>query len=624
MNSAMRSSSATLRSYLFASWAHEGEPSRCVRVDPGICEPARLRHLARGARMPFFQSPPVLPDTWVSDVPLQEHLERLLPVDMLAGVRPQLAELGRLAATTLHDLAAEAERDQPRHIPFDAWGRRSDQIAVSPAWEELHTWQVRLGLCAVPYDTEATGYKEHARVVQMALHHLYGPSSATYTCPVAMTDAAARVLLDHADVPLRDRVVARLTSRDPDAAWTSGQWMTEREGGSDVSRTATIARQGANGSWTLHGTKWFTSATTANCALALARPEGAESGSRGLALFLVERIDPRTGESQIGDTIRINRLKDKLGTKSMPTAELTLDGAFATPVGPVEHGVRKISGMLNITRFHNAMGASGGMRRGVELAVAYSRVREATGSRLIDLPLHTETLAAMSVDAEAAFALTVRVAHLIGRAEHGTATDAEQQSLRALIPVTKLLTGKDAVALASEALEAFGGAGYIEDTGLPLLLRNAQVLPIWEGTTNVLSLDLLRAATRNAVLPALFEDLAARLGDADVVALAESVRLVAAERDRLMSDAQGWHAADTAVVQAGMRQFAIRLGRAYTAALLCEHAAYRLAKHDDDRAALVARRYVRSRLAGAAEWSRPDPAESAAILMRGHAQPQGS
>ena len=560
--------------------------------------------------VPFFQSPPVLPNTWDADVPLQEYTDRLLPPEVMAQLRPQLAQLGEAAATTLLALATEAERDQPRHVPFDAWGRRVDDIVVSPAWEALHAEQVRLGLCALPYEEELS---EFARVAQFAVHHLYGPSSATYTCPVAMTDAAARVLLDHAEDALRDRVVPRLTSRDVDDAWTSGQWMTEREGGSDVSRTDTVARQDADGSWRLYGTKWFTSATTADCALALARPEGAGEGSRGLGLFLVELTDPRDGRRQIGDTIRVNRLKDKLGTKSMPTAELTLDGAFATPIGGVEHGVRKISGMLNVTRFHNAMGAAGGMRRGVELAVAYARVREAAGKRLVDLPLHAETLADLAVEAEAAFSFTMRVAHLMGRVERGVASEGEQQTLRGLTPVLKLLTGKAAVAVASESLEAFGGAGYIEDTGLPQLLRNAQVLPIWEGTTNVLSLDLLRAIVRNDVLPALFSDLTLRLTDADVPALSEAVRLVAAERDRLVELSQRWGGLDGDAVQAGMRSFALRLGRAYSGALLCEHAAYQLAKHDSERAAAVARRYTRrwlgDRFAEAAE-----PAEAAAIV----------
>ena len=569
--------------------------------------------------MPFFQSPPVLPDTWQADVPLQEYLERILPPDAFAAARPILAALGAAAAGELLELAAESERDEPRHIPYDAWGRRIDDIAVSPAWKQLHAAQVDAGLCALPYDVDATGLGEFGRVVQHAGIHLYGPSSATYTCHMAMTDAAARVLTDHAEAPLRDRVVPRLTSRDVADAWTSGQWMTEREGGSDVSRTATVARRDADGAWTLSGTKWFTSATTADCALALGRPEGAPDGSRGLGLFLVELVDPRDGRRQVGDTILINRLKDKLGTRSLPTAELTLDGAYATPIGDVDNGVRKISGMLNVTRFHNAMGAAGGMRRCVELAVAYARVRESYGSHLIDLPLHTETLAAMSVEAEAAFALTQRVALLMGRVEQGVASAGEQQTLRALTPIAKLLTAKDAVAQASEALEAFGGAGYIEDTGLPQLLRNSQVLPIWEGTTNVLSLDVLRAAVRNDVLPAMFSDLTARLTDADVPLLADTLRLVAAERERLATWAGEWEGMHAEAVQAGMRNFSMRLGRAYTAALLCEHAAYRLAKHDDERAARVARRYARRWLSDGFAVGADDPREAGEIVAAGHA-----
>ncbi|HWH31819.1 MAG TPA: acyl-CoA dehydrogenase family protein [Egibacteraceae bacterium] len=540
--------------------------------------------------MDFFQEPPRLTNTYRADVPLREHLERLLPADVLAQVEPELDTVGEDAAGGLLELARQAEREQPVHVPYDPWGRRVDEIRVSPAWEELHRYQAAHGMCAVPYEG---AFGEHARVVQHALIHVYSPSSAIYTCPMAMTDAAVRVLLDHAEPELRDRVVPRLTSREPDA-WTSGQWMTEREGGSDVGRTATRARKGPDGRWKLYGTKWFTSATTADCALTLARPEGAPEGSGALALFLVELVDPVTGESQIGKTIRVNRLKDKLGTKALPTAELTLDGAFVTPIGDpwAGRGLKKISGMLNVTRAHNAMGAASGMRRGLDLALAYARVRESFGASLIDLPLHRETMAELAVEAEASFALALRVMQLTGRVEHGVATEVEARALRGLLPVTKLLTGKDAVAHASEALESFGGAGYIEDTGLPQLLRNAQVLPIWEGTTNVLSLDLLRATVKENALSALLEDLVARLEDADAPALADTLRLVAAERDALAAQALAWAQTDPELVQAGMRRFALRLGRAYTAALLVEHAAYRLAKHNDDRAAIVARRYA--------------------------------
>jgi alkylation response protein AidB-like acyl-CoA dehydrogenase len=538
----------------------------------------------------FFQEPPRLPNTYRSDVVLREYLGRLLPAEVLAQVSPELDRMGGAAAGELAPLAEEAEANPPRLVHYDPWGRRVDRIELRPAWAELHAVQARAGLCAIPYEDR---HGRHDRVVQHALLHLYAPSSAVYTCHVAMTDAAVRVLLDHAPAELRERVVPRLTSRDPERAWTSGQWMTEREGGSDVGRTATVARRDQAGEWRLHGTKWFTSATTADCALALARPEGAPEGSRGLGLFLVERLDPRDGRAQLGSTILVNRLKDKLGTRALPTAELTLAGAYATPVGGVDAGLKKIAGMLNVTRMHNAISAAAGMRRGVELAVAYARVRHAFGRPLVDLPLHRATLADLAVEAEAAFALTARGMELLGRMEHGVASGREQRALRALVPTVKLLTAKDAVAHASEVVEAFGGAGYVEDTGIPRLLRNAQVLPIWEGTTNVLSLDLLRAESREEAVTALLEDLSEQTAAAGTAPATGPVAdLVERSRALLVEGVRAWPDADGDALQEGMRDFALGLGRAYAAALLARHAAHRLATRDDDRAAQVAQRYA--------------------------------
>ena len=548
--------------------------------------------------MAFFQTAPPLRNTYRADLALREHLPRLLGEEVWEELDPQLDALGERAVDELEELAARAEREQPRLVSYDPWGRRVDRIEVSPAWTRLHEVAAELGLAAIPYEG---AHGEAARIVQMALVHLYNPSSATYSCPVSMTDAAVRVLLDHAPVEVRDRVVPRLTSRAPDA-WTSGQWMTEKPGGSDVGRTETVARPLPDGGYALTGVKWFTSATTADCALALARtldPAGqAVEGSRGLGLYLVELVDPRDGRRQVGEQIRVRRLKDKLGTKSLPTAELDLDGAYALPIGDLHRGVKTITGMLNVTRLWNAYASVSGMARAVQLALAYAREREAFGARLVDQPLHRATVARMQVDYEGALALTARVAQVMGRVEAGTASPREATVLRGLLPVVKLLTAKDAVAVASEALEAFGGAGYIEDTGLPALLRNAQVLTIWEGTTNVLSLDLLRAAVRDGAVAAVLDDLVERVAGADVPLLAAAVREIGRQRVQLAEAAAAWAEADQADVEAGMRDFALRLGRTCAAALLAEHAAHRLAKADDDRAARVCQLYVDRWLTG--------------------------
>jgi hypothetical protein len=232
-------------------------------------------------------------------------------------------------------------------------------------------------------------------------------------------------------------------------------------------------------------------------ALALARPEGANGGTAALALFYVETMDGAARKSGL----IIDRLKDKLGTRELPTAEIHLDGLPAWPLGDLAHGVRQVAPMLNVTRTWNAVCAVASMARALALTCDYAARREAFGRPLIEQPLHAQTLADMRAEFEGAFALAFEVVQLLGRVEQGQAAPHETALLRLLTPLAKLWTGKLAVALCSEALECFGGAGYIEDTGLPQLLRDAQVYAIWEGTTNVLALDSLRALGEG--LPAL-------------------------------------------------------------------------------------------------------------------------
>jgi alkylation response protein AidB-like acyl-CoA dehydrogenase len=272
--------------------------------------------------MPFFQDPPRLENTYEGDPLLRELLARTFSPDELAALEPELLHLGALAAGPLLE-QQEAERElEPRLTTWDPWGRRVDRIEVTPLWREAAVLAARHGLVATAYERR---HGARSRVHQLAKAYLLDPSTDVYSCPLAMTDGAARALLDAGNATLVARAVPRLTSRDRAAAWTSGQWMTERTGGSDVSGTETAARRGPDGTWRLHGTKGFGSATTAEMALALARPEGNPAGSRGLALFYVEtRLADGTPNG-----ILVNRLKDKLGTRKLPTAELTLDGARA-------------------------------------------------------------------------------------------------------------------------------------------------------------------------------------------------------------------------------------------------------------------------------------------------------
>jgi len=532
--------------------------------------------------MSFFQDAPSLGNQYDDDVLLRELLARRLPEDVRRAIEPSLVEMGGLAAGRLFELSQNARGQEPVLVPFDAWGRRVDEIRVPPAWKEYARVAAEFGLVGIPYE-KAQG--PWSRLHQFALVYLFAPSSSVYTCPLAMSDGAAKTLLHHRAARLLERALPRLTSRDPHTAWTSGQWMTERTGGSDVGRTETVAREAGHG-WRLHGTKWFTSATTSEMALTLARPEGNPPGGRGLALFYLELRSPEGG----WNGIRVLRLKDKLGTRMLPTAELELDGAVAALVAGDSEGVKAITPMLQITRLWNAVCAVASMRRGMALARDFARRREAFGTVLAEKPLHVETLAGLEAELEAATLIFFRAVELLGREEAEAATDDDRLVARVLQPVVKLLTARQAVAHASEVLEAFGGAGYIEDTGLPALLRDAQVLTIWEGTTNVLALDLLRAIGDGASLEALLRDLEGRAGRASHPALQGArVRAVEAAR-RASAWLRARAAEDPAPLEAGARAFALTLGRAYALALVLEHAQWLLDARGNRRGVAVARR----------------------------------
>ncbi|HET7238681.1 MAG TPA: acyl-CoA dehydrogenase family protein, partial [Terrimicrobiaceae bacterium] len=477
-------------------------------------------------------------------------------------------------------LALEAERNPPELVQFDAWGRRIDAIRVSPAWQAMHRIAAEEGIVATAYERKHSV----ARVHQFALLYLYHPSSATYSCPLAMTDGAARVLEIRGEEDLRREVLPHLISRDPDTMWTAGQWMTERSGGSDVSGTETIARQ--DGSvFRLSGEKWFTSATTSEIALTLAKIEG----SRQLSLFLVRLRD----EQGRMNNIRIQRLKDKLGTRALPTAELVLEGTPARLLGSEGHGVKEIAVVLNITRLYNACCAVGFMQRALALARDYAARRVAFGRTLSEHPLHVETLASLQVAFEGSFHLVFFAAQLLGKEEAGTATVPERKILRLVTPLAKLFTAKLAVASVSEALECFGGAGYVEDTGLPVLLRDSQVLPIWEGTTNILSLDALRVLQREDVLGDLLCELRARI-ESVPAALTEARQNILEAIDGIGRLLASLVEIDRAEIEAGARDFAMDLSRVVAGALLIEHAAWCLETQGDLRPVISAQRWCRA------------------------------
>lgn len=535
---------------------------------------------------PFNQPAPALGNQYDDDRVLRAYLRRVLPPDVQTEVEPALRELGELAGGELYRMQLADRRNEPVLTQWDAWGERVDRIEVSPLWRVAERVAAERGVVAAAYEG---AYGRFARPYQFALAYLFHPSTDVYTCPLAMTDGAARTLLRSGNRALIDRAVPRLTSRDPARFWTSGQWMTESTGGSDVGRSETVARQDEEGTWRLYGRKWFTSATTSQMALTLARPEGNPPGGRGLALFYVETRDEQ-GRLR---NIQVNRLKEKLGTRKVPTAELTLDGTPAQLVSGMADGVRNIVPMLHLTRTWNSISAVAFMRRGLALARDYARKRVAFGAPLAQKPLHVDTLATLQAELEGAFLLSFALVELIGHDEAGTIAEEQSHLLRLLTSVTKLTTARQAVAVASEVLEAFGGAGYVEDTGLPALLRDSQVLPIWEGTTNVLALDTLRALDEGGES---WRALKQRVHECLEPARDARLRAAGQVAEATLAHAEGWlrsaMLAGGAVLELGARRFAMTVGRAMELALLIEHAQWSLDVEGEGRPRAAALRFA--------------------------------
>lgn len=520
----------------------------------------------------FFQEAPQLKNQYTEDRLLQAYLHWRIPAQTMSNLTAHLKHLGHRAVTDMLAWADEAEKNPPKHIPYDPWGRRIDDIETCAGWKNLEKVAAEEGLIATGYERK---YGEFSRIYQMALLYLYHPSSAIYSCPLAMTDGATRAIELYGDEYLKSKPYKHLTSRDPQQFWTSGQWMTERTGGSDVSGTSTVARK-VGDHYELHGTKWFTSATTSQMAMTLARIEGAEAGSRGLSLFYLELRNSRNELNRI----MVHRLKDKLGTKPLPTAELSLHGTPARLVGGEGGGVKKISSLFNITRIYNSICSIAHMRRGLALAKDYSYKREAFGKKIIDHPLHVETLMDMYVDYAASFHIVMRAVELLGKEECGKATPEESALLRLLTPTIKLFSGKKVMANTSEVMEVFGGAGYVEDTGLPKLLRDAQVFSIWEGTTNVLSMDVLRAIEKENAFKPFIREMGMRLQNIMKEPMAgQQLKGEVQAIEKALQDLEGYFHRIAGAGPSGLedlqttaRYFAFGIGNIFAAMLMTEFA----------------------------------------------------
>jgi len=330
-----------------------------------------------------------------------------------------------------------------------------------------------------------------------ALTYLFVQAEFGLCCPLSMTDSLTRTLRKFGAPALVDRYLDDLTTQDLDALSQGAMFMTEQGAGSDVAATATVAvPDDADGqAWRLHGDKWFCSNPDAALAMVLARMQGGPEGMKGVSLFLLPRVLP----DGTPNSYRIIRLKDKLGTRSMASGEIRLDGAKAWLVGEPGRGFVQMADMVNNSRLSNGMRAAGLMRRAVAEALYTARHRKAFGRRLVDMPLMQRQLAKIMLPAEQARTMMFQTAEALRRADAGDA-DAHRLA-RLFTPLIKFRACRDARKVAGDAMEVRGGCGYIEEWGDPRILRDAHLGSIWEGTSNIVALDVMRAIRREVSLP---------------------------------------------------------------------------------------------------------------------------
>lgn len=422
---------------------------------------------------------------------------------------PHFRRLGARVGGPMERWARDADMNPPVLVHRTKRGIDQQSVIKHPSYVEMERIAFEeFGLAAMSHRSGVLGWPETMpAVAKYALSYLFVQAEFGLCCPLSMTDSLTRTLRKFGDPGLVERYLADLTSQDLDSLAQGAMFMTEQGAGSDVAATETRAELDETSdlqpprnlaehpAWRLHGDKWFCSNPDAALAMVLARSEPDEAGMRGVSLFLLPKVLPDGSRNQY----RIVRLKDKLGTRSMASGEIHLNGARAWLVGERGRGFVQMADMVNNSRLSNGMRAAGMMRRAASEALFIARERRAFGKRLIEMPLMQKQLAKILMSTEQARSMMFQAAECLKLSDAG---DREAYALtRLLTPLIKFRACRDARKVTGDAMEVRGGCGYIEEWGDARLVRDAHLGSIWEGTSNIVALDVMRAIQRENALP---------------------------------------------------------------------------------------------------------------------------
>jgi len=455
---------------------------------------------------------------FTTDPDLGALLPLYLPAPVYKHLLPHLQHLGGLAGGVLDTLAHTADCNPPELLHRTRSGVDAKRIVKHPAYVEMERVAFsQYGLAAMSHRGGVLGWDTPLpAAAKYALTYLFVQAEFGLCCPLSMTDSLTRTLRKFGAPELVQRYLPNLTTQVFDELYQGAMFMTEQGAGSDVAATATRAVPDGD-TYRLFGDKWFCSNPDAALAMVLARIDGASAGMKGVSLFLL----PRTLDDGSANAYRIVRLKDKLGTRSMASGEIHLDGARAFLVGEAGRGFKQMADMVNNSRLSNGVRAAGLMRRACSEALFIARERRAFGRRLIDMPLMRRQLVKLLLPTEQARTMVFQTAEALRRSDAGD--ESAYPLARILTPMIKFRACRDARKVTGDAMEVRGGCGYVEDWADPRLVRDAHLGSIWEGTSNIVALDVLRAICREAALLALDKHLRGSLAETPLHAQARRV-----------------------------------------------------------------------------------------------------
>ncbi|MDP6566595.1 MAG: acyl-CoA dehydrogenase family protein [Alphaproteobacteria bacterium] len=542
----------------------------------------------------------IAPDTagwnfYATDQSLQDLLRLYLAPDLFEHLQPHLHRLGGMVANELDQAARLANHHTPILHQRDRYGRDEQWIEYHPSYRQLEAAAFgTFGIHAMSHRKGILNWPQtYPAVAKHAFTYLFNQAEFGLGCPINVTDSGAHVLRLYGDQALQDKFLERMTTTDVDQLWQSGQYITEKEGGSDVGSLISTARWDGS-HWRISGEKWFCSNADAEVVMLLARPEGAGMGTRGLGLFLM----PRHLDDGSPNSYRFVRLKEKLGTRSMASAEVVMEDAVAYQVGELDRGFKQMAEMVNWSRLSNGVKSTALMRRAAHDAMAVLAGRQAFGVALMEKPLARRQMLKILLPTEQALSFVCFTAEALDRAE-GTAEAPPSQEAAAILrlatPVLKFRATRDGRAVAGDSLDMRSGCGYIEEWINPRLVRDAHCGSVWEGAGNIVALDALgRAVARHGCHEPFAAALQARLDEADG-APAAFIDQLRRHIDRAGEFAL--HIASRQQDEASARQATSNLYHAASAALMAWEGARIHAERGDARRLLWARLVLDHRLA---------------------------